>query len=312
MPRTGLRSALGITAMLASAGLITACGSGAADVAPAAGAESGGVQAEKVDAIASEVPQQYRDAGQLVFGQGTGQSQYRPIAFSTVDDPTLVGLLPDVEDLIAGSLGLDKVDKKDSFEGAFLGLDSGKYDILVSQIDINKDREEKYDMSSFAMNKYAFLTDKSADLTVDGPEDLAGKTVAIKPGTAQAGLLDQWNAEVTGKGLEPIDIKGYGETSSSYLALKSGKVDAYLTIGAVADYRAAQDDSDVRVAGYFPLPKEDSLIGIVTKKGSGLAQPVCDAINHAIDSGQYQEILERWHLGDYGVERCEVNPPTGH
>lgn len=312
-PRTRLLSG-GLA--LSLAGVLAACGgspapaggnAGSAVASLQASATTDVIRAEKVDSIAAEVPQAIRDRGTLVLASGMGQNQYPPIAFFAEDQKTVIGYLPDVADLIAGVLGLKSEMINDSFEGAFLGIDSGKYDLFVSQVGVTSSRLEKYDMAPFGVNKYAFEVKKGSTLTVAAPEDLSGKKVAIKPGTQQATLMEGWNKQLADKGLPAIDLKSYAVSSGSALALQSGQVDAYLTIGVVADYMSSLPNSEIQVAGYFPGLEHD-VNATVSKKDSGLGKPVCDAINHLIDNGDMDKVLAKWSLQGYGVERCDLNP----
>jgi len=41
---------------------------------------------------------------------------------------------------------------------------------------------------------------------------------------------------------------------------------------------------------------------VTTAKGNGLIDPVSIVLNHAIESGEYGEVLERWDLSDEAVE----------
>ncbi len=51
------------------------------------------------------------------------------------------------------------------------------------------------------------------------------------------------------------------------------------------------------------------LIAATTKKDSGLAEPLADALNEVIDNGTYAQVLKRWGLSDEAVQKSEINPP---
>jgi polar amino acid transport system substrate-binding protein len=51
------------------------------------------------------------------------------------------------------------------------------------------------------------------------------------------------------------------------------------------------------------------LIAATSKKDSGLAKPIADAINYLIEKGQYAKWLAAWHLSNEAVAKSEVNPP---
>ena len=45
------------------------------------------------------------------------------------------------------------------------------------------------------------------------------------------------------------------------------------------------------------------------KKDSGLAEAFADAIDHTIENGTYQQVLDKWGLGGEAVSASEINPP---
>ena len=50
-------------------------------------------------------------------------------------------------------------------------------------------------------------------------------------------------------------------------------------------------------------------IAVLTKKDNGLAKAFADALNHTIENGTYQQVIDRWNLASETVESSEINPP---
>lgn len=50
-------------------------------------------------------------------------------------------------------------------------------------------------------------------------------------------------------------------------------------------------------------------IAVTTKKDNGLIEAVQEAIDHAIETGDYQKVIDRWGLKDEAVTESVVNPP---
>ena len=48
---------------------------------------------------------------------------------------------------------------------------------------------------------------------------------------------------------------------------------------------------------------------MLSKSGSGLNQAFVDALNHTIENGTYQQVLDRWNLASEAVTKSEANPP---
>lgn len=309
-------AALGAVLAL-SLSLFGACSSAPADKGSDNAAARGGLDTdakqkpivpEKVDEIAAKVPAAVREKGVLSIGGAMGQNQYPPISFTADDGKTVVGFSPDVQQLIGGVLGLKIKMTNDSFEGAYLGLDSGKYDAIIGGMTVTDERLEKYDMATIRTDLPGFEVSSKSDLEIDGPEDISGKKVAVNPATLQAPLLKKWSDQLVAEGKDPVDIKSYSSSASASLALQSGQIDAYFTIGTVADYRETLPDATTKVAGYYPA--DDALEGTVSLKGNGLGEVFCEAINHVMKTGGYDKVLARWKMERYAIDQCELNPDT--
>ena len=81
--------------------------------------------------------------------------------------------------------------------------------------------------------------------------------------------------------------------------------------------RFANEEATKRGHEYI-LP-EHLLLGLI-REGSGIGaaalNEVCDkadrlaeAINHTIENGTYQQVIDRWNLASETVESSEINPP---
>nr|WP_294517474.1 hypothetical protein [uncultured Rhodopila sp.] len=48
---------------------------------------------------------------------------------------------------------------------------------------------------------------------------------------------------------------------------------------------------------------------MTTRKGSGLADALTDAVNGLIANGAHAKLLDRWSLGSDAIEKSRTNPP---
>ncbi|MFB7367330.1 ABC transporter substrate-binding protein, partial [Streptomyces hydrogenans] len=192
----------------------------------------------------------------------------------------------------------------------FVGLDSAKYDVGFSNITVTEERKEKYDFATYREDNLGFEAKKGSGLKIDGPEDVAGRTVAVGSGTNQEKLLVEWSKENEKAGREPVDIKYYQNDSDTYLALQSGRIDLYLGPNPTAAYHAATTGRTEVVGTYSGAGATlQGLIAATTKKDSGLAEPLAAALNEVIENGTYAQVLQRWGLSDEAVTTSLVNPP---
>ena len=325
IPATAALSALAIG--------LTACGSSttaktetAAAAAPAGstvvavGALSNGAATEvdltvaQDDSIRAELPADVVKSGELTIGLGLLPAGSAPLGYTGSDQKTLTGSEPDLGRLVAAVLGLKPVLSNATWDNLFVGIDSGKNDVGFSNITDTEQRKTKYDFASYREDNLGFEVLKSDTWNFDGTaESLAGKTVAVGAGTNQEKILEKWQSTLKAEG-KTLTIKYYPDANTTYLALDSGKIDAYFEPNPELAYhitQTAKTPNATRSAGKFSGAGASlqGLIAATTKKGDGLAKPLADAINHLIKNGDYAKWLAAWNLSNEAVPTSLVNPP---
>ncbi|GAB2808474.1 ABC transporter substrate-binding protein [Lentzea nigeriaca] len=292
--------------------LLAACGT--AESEPAApgglnvnvGPNQNRVTAQKDDKIASKVPEKFRTKGELVIGGSAGTAP--PLRFYATDDKTVIGVETDIATLVADVLGLKPRLEVASWENLFVGLDSGSYDVGLSNITVTEARKEKYDFATYRLDTLAFEAKKGGSWRVREPKDVAGKVVAVGSGTNQEKILVDWNTKNVAAGLPATDIKYYQNSSDYYLALQSGRIDAYLGPNPTSAYHAATSGQTEVIGTFSGGASVQGKIAVTTKKDNGLVGPVQEALNQLIANGKYAEVLGRWGLSGEAVPTSEINP----
>jgi polar amino acid transport system substrate-binding protein len=291
--------------------LLAACGT--AESEPSAsglnvnlGPDQNRVTAQKDDKIASKVPDRFRTKGELVIGGSAGTAP--PLRFYATDDKTVIGVETDIAALVADVLGLKPRLEVASWENLFVGLDSGNFDVGLSNITVTEARKEKYDFATYRLDTLAFEAKKGGSWKVREPKDVAGKVIAVGSGTNQEKILVDWSAQNVAAGLPATDIKYFQNSSDYYLALQSGRIDAYLGPNPTSAYHAATSGQTEVIGNFSGGASVQGKIAVTTKKGNGLVEPVQEALNQLIANGKYAEVLKRWGLSDEAVPTSEINP----
>ncbi|MEU6118302.1 ABC transporter substrate-binding protein [Streptomyces sp. NPDC047117] len=314
--RRALTTALALTA---GSLLLSACGKGEAaplDAPPGGGGaksrintgpEQNRVHVEKDPEIAAQVPAAVRARGSLQFGLSTGSNP--PLGFYATDDRTLIGVERDLATLIADTLGLKPRFHALSWENLFVGLDSGKLDGVLSNVTVTEERKDKYDFATYRLDELAMEARKGSHWKVRGAKDVAGKKIAVSSGTNQEKILVDWSEENEKAGRKPVDIKYYQNTSDYYLALQSGRIDAYFGPNPTSAYHVATA-GQTEIVGTFSGGGDQvqGKIAATTKKDNGLVKPYAAALQHVIDNGAYKKVLARWGLENEAVRKSEINP----
>lgn len=325
--RTLLRGVVGGAAALGLASFATACSSSDAAESRSKdgkteltlGQHSNGaavpakVTVAQIDAIRNTLPQSVLDSGKLVIGIGALPAGFPPLAFVGDDQQTLTGSEPDLGRLVAAVFGLEPDIKNSTWENLFVGIDSGKTDVGVSNITDTEERKRKYDFASYRQDNLAFVVPKTDSWNFSDYQSLTGKTVAVGSGTNQERILLEWKKKLQGEGKD-LQVKYFPSNNDTFVALAAGKIDAYFGPNPGAAYQVRQTQSTpnaVRIAGTFSGAGSSlqGLIAATTKKDSGLAKPLAAAINHLIEDGTYATWLKVWNLSNEAVKTSQINPP---
>lgn len=311
-------------ALLALAGL-TACSSGpkpaSADSGNSAATESPfdltSANAEdrvRIDPVPEAVAA-LKESGFEPIQEGkftVAHSAYEPpLGFLAEDDnQTLLGVEPDIAQLVADGLGLKYTPENVAWADWPLGVESGKYDAVVSNVTVTEERKDLFDFAVHRNDVLAFSVAANSDVSsISKPEDVAGLKVVVGSGTNQEKILLDWFAENEKNGLEPGEAIYFDDQAAANLALASGRVDVLFGPNPTAAFRAAISGESKVVGtlnGGFPA---NAQIGVTTAKDSGLIEAVSIVLNHTIETGDYARVLDRWGLSDEAVEESLINPP---
>ncbi|OHV58940.1 hypothetical protein BCD48_05910 [Pseudofrankia sp. BMG5.36] len=231
-------------------------------------------------------------------------SNYAPLGFLD-EDGELDGLDKDFAEAIGQKIGVEVEAIPNAWENGLLGIEGGKYDWTGSAA-ITAERLEKFDMTSY------FTTGDALVVLADSPElsdemtDLCGLSIGSLTGDRLIDELEKGSAECQAAGEPAIDVQSYPSISDAQLATKSGNLDGWFTGKIYAAYSEQLEPGVWKVTG--PQPRSRVVDGFITRKGSGMAEVLAQAVNELIEDGTYQAILAKWGIGGQALEVSEVNP----
>ncbi|MFI2566397.1 ABC transporter substrate-binding protein [Paenarthrobacter sp. NPDC089989] len=317
--KTGVTAALAATALLGLAacsdpGATAATGA----TAPASNASSSAtkefnltpeqnrIKVEVDSAAAAQVPDAIKADGKLTVVTTGGAA---PLSLFASDNKTLIGSEVDIAYAVGETLGLQVEVLPVAWADWPLGVESGKYEAVLSNVTVTEARKEKFDFATYRNDLLGFYAKSDSDIgEVKEAKDVAGKRIIVGSGTNQEAILVRWDEENKKNGLKPVDFQYYDDDSASQLALQSGRADLTFGPNASAAYKAAKDGKTKQVGtleGGWPLKAE---IAFTTKKGNGLALAAQTALNKLIKDGNYGKILDRWGLSSEAIPASELNP----
>lgn len=169
------------------------------------------------------------------------------------------------------------------FNGLIPGLTTGNLDVALAAIFIKSEREKAIDFSHPYFQAGLKVMVRADNEEIKGPEDLKGKTVAVKTGTATVDYVESLGAKKLTK---------FPNIDQAYMEVATGGADAAVHdtpnvlyyIQKVGKDRVKAVGPDVKAAYY----------GIAFPQGSELRDKVNVALLELMESGKYDEIYAKW------------------
>ncbi|KWC51253.1 ABC transporter substrate-binding protein [Burkholderia ubonensis] len=233
-----------------------------------------------------------------------------PVSTYATDARTVVGADPDYAQLVADAFGRTLALVPIAWADWPLGLTSGKYDAVISNVGVTEKRKEKYDFTTYRLGLHGFYVRIASPIVkIAEPKDVAGLRIITGAGTSQERILLEWSRCNVAQGLRPTELQYFDDDAAARVALLSGRADAVLNPDAALAYEAARDRKLRRVGLVNAGWPANADVAIATRKGSGLADALTLATNTLIANGRYGQALARWGLQNEAVTRAETNPP---
>ncbi|HFU4377874.1 TPA: ABC transporter substrate-binding protein/permease [Streptococcus suis] len=210
---------------------------------------------------------------------------YAPFEFKD-SDQVYKGLDVDIINEVAKRSGWTMNQTFPGFDAAVNAVQSGSADALMAGTTITEARKKVFTFSDpYFDTKIVVATTKSN--TISSYEDLKGKTVGVKNGTAAQAFLEE-NKDKYG-----FSIKTFDTGDLMYNSLSTGAVDAVMDDEAVIQYAIQQgQDLSIDIAG-----EAIGSFGFSVKKGSQYEYLVED-FNKALaamkEDGTYDQIMNKW------------------
>ena len=217
--------------------------------------------------------------GKLVVAM---EGTWQPFTYHD-ENNNLVGFDVEVAKYIADYLGVEVEYVEGEWDGLLMGVQSGRYDMLVNGVDVTDERKDTYDFSdAYAYDKVVVMV-KEDNEEIKTLDDLKGKTTANTISSTYAQIAERYGATVNG-----VD-----DLTQTIELLKNGRVDATLNAEVVyLDYTKTVPDAGVKVACYADDVWE---IAIPMQKGSPeLVAAVNEAIAAAHADGTLSKLSEKY------------------
>jgi polar amino acid transport system substrate-binding protein len=229
-----------------------------------------------------------------------------PISFQD-EAGKLVGIDADIAAALGVILGVD-VQMTNVGAGAAIvpAVLSKRFDMTLSGINDDVELEKQVDVIDYMFDATTIMTIKGNPLGIKGMEDLCGKKVAVPVGTFQNRLVVAASARCT---TTPIEIMSIPKMPDVLQAVRTGRADATVNGYATSVYTTEKQTG--KGVGLQALPDVRLAVGylgmLVSKDNPELRDTVVASLQHMVDSGAYQAIMEKWSLGPLAVKSVKFN-----
>ena len=227
-------------------------------------------------------------------------SSFAPFVFQNSSNQ-YTGIDMDLIKAIAKDQGFEIEITNPGFDAAINAVQSGQADGMIAGMSVTDARKETFDFSDSYYTANTILGVKESS-TISSYEDLNGKTVGVKNGTASQTFLTENQSKYGYK------IKTFADGSSMYDSLNTGSIDAVMDDEPVLKYSISQGQK-------LKTPIEGTPIGetaFAVKKGSNpeLIEMFNNGLANLKASGEFQKILDKYLATDSTSESSTVDETT--
>jgi ABC-type amino acid transport substrate-binding protein len=205
--------------------------------------------------------------------------------YESVDkDGKLVGFEIDLGNELARRMGLKPEFVNTAWDGIFVALNNGKFDVVISSVTITEKRQEAYDFSLPYRDSHQVVVVKKDEKEIKDRPDLKGKTVGVQIGTT---------SEKEAKNVAGVrEVKSYNTFIEPFMELGFGRIEAIIVTTAVANHFIAQYPDKFKITGE---PFFYSKQGVLIRKGEKDLQEAIDkALKGMHDDGWIKKLREKY------------------
>ena len=230
------------------------------------------------------------EKGKFKVGMEIG---YPPFEYFGEDGKTPEGFDVLLGKEISKRLGLEVEFVDTAWDGILAGLDTNRYDAIMSAMTITEERKQNYDFSNpYIGNGQAIVITKGSDVKISSVEDLANKKVGYQAETTSDFFMEKKSKEAG----FTFDANEYDKVMNAYDDLRFGRIDAVVSDSLVAvDYLAPSDTVFKQVWAGTP----DEFFGVCVKKGN---KALLDKINAAIDAMKKDGTFKKMYEQVFGMD----------
>ena len=296
-PILSVGAAAAIGAMLLTAG----CGSGSSGNSLSSGPSKSVASQAKSTTLHDMLPAAIKSSGVVKVAS---DASYPPVE-SLDNSNNIVGIDPDLGHAIGQVLGVKFQFTNTGFDGIIPALQAGRFDIAMSAMTDNPQREKQVDFVDYFSAGTGMMVRHGNPKNIKALSDLCGTTGAVEKGTIQVDQLNAQSHKCTSSGKKAINVTTFPDQNGANLALQTGRADAVLGDFPVITYAAEQSHGNFQA---LDLNYNTAPYGVaVPKKDTQLRDAIQKALQQLLKNGTYVQILGKWGVKSGALTKITVN-----
>jgi polar amino acid transport system substrate-binding protein len=225
-------------------------------------------------------------------------ASYPPMEFyRTPGDRDPVGFDMDMAAALAKGWGVKPRIVATDFPGLLPALAAGRCDAVISGMFVTPARAAQFPAVPYLRSSQVLLV-RAGTTGIAGPDDLAGKTVAVQAGTEYEKRAHALDEKLRAEGKPGITVQAYPKGSDVAEQLLTGRAAAGITQDTEAAYRAEVQPGKFAVAYTYPAT---DMFGIYLPKGADM-EVVQAAVDKLRKDGTLGKLVSRWHMPPAGAQ----------
>lgn len=229
--------------------------------------------------------QTVKDSGILKVGTEAGFAPYEFIG----DSGDIVGIDIDIAQAIADKLGVKLKIENMTFDGALVGVQQGKVDMVIAGVSVDEDRKKVMDFSDNYVDAKEVVVVNAAEPAVKEAtgEGLKDKKVGVQRGN----IADLWVSNTENASVS--EIVRYEKFAQAATDLKNNKIDAIVMDEAPAKELVEATGGALAIIEGEPLFVDQYAVAL-QKGNTDLTAVVNEVIKELKDSGEFDKIVEKY------------------
>lgn len=250
----------------------------------------------------AKLPQAIKTKGSIQVGSDL---TYAPMEYYATDGKTVLGFDKDLGDLISTQLGVPVVFNNATFDGLITQLDSGRFDMIMSSMTDNAERQKQVDFVDYYKAGEVMLVAKGNPKGIKTVDDLCGKTVAVQRGTTQDDYLQNTISPKCKAEGKPMNLLAFDTESEARLQIKQGRADSGMQDYPVAAYNVKQSNGAYETVGAQVIANP---LGIALRKNdTQLRDAVQQAVQATMDNGSYKKLIDTYDTPLGAIDKATIN-----